>query len=64
MGAAKNICCMKGKGIVNNITVIRWLKKFCLVYENLNDQARSNKPRSVDSEGVLQAIEANQASNT
>ena len=51
----KNICCVNGEGAVDHITVI----KFHLGCKNLNDRARSGKPKTVDSEAVFQAIEAN-----
>ena len=41
----------------------RWLKKFCSRCKNLNDQARSGKPKTVNSETALQAIEANRVSS-
>ena len=39
-------------------------KKFHPVYKNLNDQARSGKPKTVDSEALLQTMEANPVGNT
>ena len=36
-------------------TVTRWFLKVCLVCKNLNDQARSGRPKSVESEAVLQS---------
>ena len=57
--AAKNFSCTKGEEAVT-----RWLKKICLSYKNLNDQSRSSRPRTVNSEAVLQAIDANSASST
>ena len=44
-------------------TVSRWLKKFDLACKNVDDQARSGRPKIVDSEAVLQALDANLASN-
>ena len=38
---------------------MRWFKEFCSGCKNLNNQARSGKFKTVDSEAVLQAIEAN-----
>ena len=49
----KNLCCVKGEGAVNHNTVTGWLKKFCSGYKNLNDQARSGRPKTVDSETTL-----------
>ena len=62
--ATENICCVKGEGSVDHSTVTRGLKKFCLGYKNLNDQAKSIGPKTIDSEAMQQAIEANLASST
>ena len=60
MDVTKNIHCLKGE---DHITVTRWLKKFCSGYKNLDNQARSSSPKSMDSEAMLEAIEANSVSN-
>ena len=63
--STKNICCAaKGEGAVDHVTVTRWFKKFCSVCKNLNDQARVDKPKSMDSEAMFQTIETNLVSNT
>ena len=62
--ATKNICCVKSEDAVNHSTVTRCFKKFCPSCKNLSNQARSGKPKSVDSNAVLQAIEANLASSS
>ena len=49
-GSNENICCVKGT--VDYNPVIRWWKK-------LDDQAKSGRPKTVDSEAVLRAREAN-----
>ena len=49
---------------VELITVTRWFKKFCWGCKNLNSQVRSGKPKTIDSEVVLQAIEANPMSSS
>ena len=43
----KNICCMIGESAVNHCTITRWLKKFYSGCKNLNNQARSGRPKSV-----------------
>ena len=43
---------------VDHMTVTRWFKKFHKGYENLDDQAKSSRPHTVDSLVVLQTIEA------
>ena len=48
----ENICWAKGEG------------KFRLGCKNLNNQTRSGRSKTVDSEAVFQAIEANQVSST
>ena len=62
--ATKNIFCEKSEGAVDYSTVSRWFKKFWLGYKNLNNQARSGRLKTVDSETILQDIEANPVSST
>ena len=38
--ATKTICCTKGEGAIDPITITRWLKKFRPSFKNLDDQAR------------------------
>ena len=57
--AIKNICCTKGEGTVDHSTVIGWFKKFCLGCKNVNNQARSSRPKSMNFKAMTQAIEAN-----
>ena len=52
--ASKNIC-VKGEGTVNHITVTRGLKK-CWTRVARNDQVKSGRPKTMDSETPLQAI--------
>ena len=61
--ATKNICWAKDDGAVDYSVVTRWVKKFCTGCKNLNDQARSGRPKTTESEAMLQAIEANPASS-
>ena len=35
------------------------VKKFCLGYKNLGDQAKSSQPKSMDFKAMLQAIKTN-----
>ena len=51
MEATKNICCVKGEGTVDHSTVFAWVE-------------RLGKPKTVDSETVLQNIMANLANST
>ena len=62
--AIKNICCVKGEGAVDHSITTRWLKKFNSSYKNLDDQASAGRPKTVYSEAILPAIEANPVSNT
>ena len=64
MKATKNIHCMKGKGTIDYSTVTKWFKKFCLGCKNLDDQAKSGKPKTVNFKAMLKAIKAKLASNT
>ena len=59
--ATQNIFYMKGVGTAYNCSVTRWLKKIRSGCRSLDDQARSGRPQSVDSDAVLQAIEVNLA---
>ena len=52
----KNICCAKGKGVIDYSTVTRWVKKFCSGCKNLDNQTRSGRLKTEDSEAMLQAI--------
>ena len=61
--AAKNICCAKGDAAVDQRTVTRWLTKFRSGYKDFDRQTRSGRPQTMDSEAVLQVIEANQVSH-
>ena len=38
-------------------TVTRWFKKFCLGCKNLDNQAWSDRPKSIDSKALLKTIE-------
>ena len=40
---------MLDEGIVDPSIVTRWLKKFCLSFKNLDNQAMSGQPKTVDS---------------
>ena len=62
--ATKNICCAKSGRVLNHKIITRLLKKFRSGYKNLTDQARSVRPKSVDSKAVLLAIEVNTVSST
>ena len=62
--ATKNICRAKGEGAVDRNTVNRWFKKFHAGCKNLNEQARSDRPKSVDSDSKLQAVASNSATST
>ena len=60
--ANKNICCLKGESELDYSIVTRWLKKFLLCCKDTDDQARSGRPKSVDSDAILKAVEANPVS--
>ena len=59
---AKSISCAKSEGTADHCTVTRWLKKFRSGCKN--HQARSSRPKTVDSEAVLQVIEENPMNST
>ena len=50
---------MESEGTFDHHTVTKWFKKFLLDYNNFDNQSRSGKPKIMDSEAVLQAIEVN-----
>ena len=60
METIENICCTKDEGTIDHSTVTKWFKEFCSVCMNLDDQARSAKPKTVD----FEAIETNLESST
>ena len=62
--ATKNIYHTKGVVAVYHSTVFKWFKKFHFGYKNFGNQARSGRPKAMDSEAVLQARETNLTSTT
>ena len=56
--ATKNICCVKGESTVDHNIVTKSLKKFCSGCKTLDNQAKSGRPKSMDSKTVLKTIEA------
>ena len=57
--AIKNSCYIKGEGTSDHTTETRWFKKLDSGSKFLNNQARSSRPKTVGSEAMLLAIEAN-----
>ena len=53
--ATKNISCVKDEGTVNHSTQKRGYKKSCSACKNLNNQASSALPKTMDSKTVFQA---------
>ena len=51
----KNVCRAKGEDAVDHSTVTRWSKKFCSDCRSLNDKSVSGRPKTVNSEAILQA---------
>ena len=62
--ATKNISGAIDKSTVDHSTVTRWFKKFHVGCKKLYNQARSGWPKTVDSETMFQAKEANPESST
>ena len=60
----KNLFCVKGERADYHWTVTKWFMKFCLGCKDLDNQARSARPKTEDSETMLQDIDANQVSRT
>ena len=63
METIENICCVKSKGAVDPSLVSRWFKKFYSGCKNHDNQAMSGLPKTINSEGMLQAIETNLVDN-
>ena len=62
--STKNICIGKVKDAIDHSTVIRGFKTFCSGYKNLHDKASLVRLKTLDSEAVLQVIEANLVGST
>ena len=62
METTKIFCFVKDDGAVGHNRVTKWFKKFHSDCKNLYDQARSEKPKTVESETRCQTIEANPVS--
>ena len=60
----KNICFAKGGATADYSTVSKWFKNFCSNCKSLNDQAKSDRSKTVDYEALFQASEANLVSST
>ena len=60
----KRVCFVKGEGTVHQSTVTKWFKKVCLCHKNLDDWARSIRPKTMHSMAKLQALETNSMKNT
>ena len=54
----------KDEGAVDHSTVTRWFQKFGSGYYIHDYQAKSGRLKTMDSEAILQVIEANPASST
>ena len=57
--ATKNDGCAKGEGIFDHITVTNSFKKYLSCFKKLAASAKSDRPLGVDSEVVVQVIDAN-----
>ena len=51
--ATKNVCSAKGEGAVYHSKINRWSKKFCSGCKTSDDQTKSGRPKTLDSEVVL-----------
>ena len=59
--AAREICSEEGEGSVSNPTASAWFKKFNTGDTSIEDQPRSGRPPTLDSEVLRQSVEANPA---
>ena len=55
----QNIFCLKGESAVDQSTISRWFEKFSSGCKTFDNQARSSRPKRVDSKPMLQVIKAN-----
>jgi transposase len=62
--AAKRICEVEGEGVSSNGTAQNWFKRFNDGDTNLEDEPRSGRPITVDSEALHEAVGANPATST
>ena len=60
--ATKSICCEQDEGAVDHSN--QMVQEILLVLQRSNNQAKSGRPKTMNSEDILQAIEANPASST
>ena len=58
METVKNICYVKGEGTVAYSTVTRRFKKFCSGCKKFDDQARSGRSRTMDSDTIEANVES------
>ena len=56
METTNNIRCRKDEGAIDLSTETRWLKKFRSGCKNLDNQARSGRPKTFDFERSLQTL--------
>ena len=54
----------KEKNTVDHNEVTKWFKKFLLDYKNLDNQVRSDRPKTINSKAICQVLEANLVSST
>ena len=50
------ICCAQGEGAIDDCTVTKLFKKFCSNCKNLNNQARSAQPKTLDNKILAQLL--------
>ena len=60
----KNICYAKGEDAFDHSTVIWGFMKSHPGYKNLDNKAKSGRPKNINSQAVFQAINANLTSYT
>ena len=62
--AARQICQVEGEGKVSNRTARKWFKQFSQGDTNLTDKKRSGRPKTINSEAILNAVEINPSTST
>jgi [histone H3]-lysine36 N-dimethyltransferase SETMAR len=62
--AAKKICQVEGEAIVSIRTAQKWFNRFNEGCTNFKDESRSGRPTIVDSEALLNAVEANPSTSS
>lgn len=62
--AAKQICGMKGEGVLSKSTAIEWFKRLEGGDANLEKKSHSGRPSTMDKDALLQAVQQQPCAST